>query len=701
MNNFKRISAVVLAGLTLIVASGSSHGLGFGKANSKAILGDTLRVTVPLHLEAGEEMSDECLAADVYFGDDKVPDAAVTATLLGAEGATDRVMKVTTTAAVNEPVVTIYLVAGCLSKITRKYVTFADPPNMVAPNLADASPALSRESVAMASLGGDEPQAAPHSSKSARAASHSRQHAGRAVAKAAADEASETDAPVMSGRAAHVMADASMDAPAGSSSLKSEKRLRTGSRHAAKAQAESAGLVLERADIEAMTVPTLRMSAGMVSVILADDQSPELMARRQAAAAIWLALNATPDQFMKDRQRLQELEQRLAQLKEEGARSKSALASLQARLQQAESQPANNKLLMILGAVALGAIAVAAYMWKKQRQQPKSGTDAWWQSQPEGLQRDEPTSEPLSTPHEPAPPRAADPFVPPLKTEPAPRVTEPMPLSAEAAQAQAKAVATPPSTFQVVPDAPAQTAAMATSAPATFVSRHAEPLREVSVEELIDLEQQAEFFVVLGQDDAAIGLLEGHVQHTTGASPLPFLKLLEIYRRLAKKADYERVQLEFNKRFNAYAPSWESDLQHGHSLADYPGVIERLQALWAEPSKAMEVLEKSLTRPDSSADTFELPAYRELLFLYAVARDLSERDVSPAKSGVDLLLPVVDMGGAVSAAAEQALPSGGGSNVIEPLMATRPIKAQPDVLPSFDLDLHLDDIAEPAEAHKP
>ena len=31
--------------------------------------------------------------------------------------------------------------------------------------------------------------------------------------------------------------------------------------------------------------------------------------------------------------------------------------------------------------------------------------------------------------------------------------------------------------------------------------------RDVSVEELIDLEQQAEFFVVLGQDEAAIDLL--------------------------------------------------------------------------------------------------------------------------------------------------------------------------------------------------
>ena len=57
------------------------------------------------------------------------------------------------------------------------------------------------------------------------------------------------------------------------------------------------------------------------------------------------------------------------------------------------------------------------------------------------------------------------------------------------------------------------------------------PARELSVEELIDLEQQADFFVVLGQDEAAIDLLMEHVRSSGGASPMPYLKLLEIYRR--------------------------------------------------------------------------------------------------------------------------------------------------------------------------
>ncbi len=170
------------------------------------------------------------------------------------------------------------------------------------------------------------------------------------------------------------------------------------------------------------------------------------------------------------------------------------------------------------------------------------------------------------------------------------------------------------------------------------VPHAAEPPHAISVEELIDLEQQAEFFVVLGQDEAAIDLLMGHLRSTGGASPLPYLKLLEIYRRRDDQEAYERIRERFNRRFNAYASDWQSDPQQGRTLLDYPNVIARLQALCATPTKTMQALEASLFRRDAGSSTFDLPAYRELLFLYSVARDLAERESPPAS--VDLLLPI-------------------------------------------------------------
>lgn len=162
--------------------------------------------------------------------------------------------------------------------------------------------------------------------------------------------------------------------------------------------------------------------------------------------------------------------------------------------------------------------------------------------------------------------------------------------------------------------------------------------RDVSIEELIDLEQQAEFFIVLGQDAAAIDLLVEHLRLTGGGSPLPYLKLLEIYHRLGEQAAYERTRGRFNERFNAYAPAWAEGLQKGRGLEDYPGVVPRLTQVWRRPLDAMAELEALLFRK-SRGDLFDLPAYREVLFLYALARDLFDRE-SAGTMDVDLLLPI-------------------------------------------------------------
>jgi hypothetical protein len=187
--------------------------------------------------------------------------------------------------------------------------------------------------------------------------------------------------------------------------------------------------------------------------------------------------------------------------------------------------------------------------------------------------------------------------------------------------------------------------------------------RDVTIEELIDLEQQAEFFIVLGQDEAAIDLLVEHLRHTGGGSPLPYLKLLEIYGRRGDREAYERMRSRFNRRFNAYAPEWGVDLAHGRSLEDYPGVLPRLQQAWPRPIDAMAELEALLFRR-SRGELFDLPAYREVLFLYSLARDLLDR-LAVSGGAVDLLLPLGEESEPVAASPRpflaldgDALPSG-------------------------------------------
>jgi hypothetical protein len=56
----------------------------------------------------------------------------------------------------------------------------------------------------------------------------------------------------------------------------------------------------------------------------------------------------------------------------------------------------------------------------------------------------------------------------------------------------------------------------------------------------------------------------------------------------------------------------------------------------------MEALDSTLFRRNAATETFDLPAYGEILFLYSIARDLSEHIEGPPLADVDLLLPLAD-----------------------------------------------------------
>ena len=85
-----------------------------------------------------------------------------------------------------------------------------------------------------------------------------------------------------------------------------------------------------------------------------------------------------------------------------------------------------------------------------------------------------------------------------------------------------------------------------------------------------------------------------HLGLPANKSPLPYLKLLEIYRRRGARTEYERMRARFNQRFSAFAPDWDSDLQAGRTLESYPGVMPRLQQAWSRPLDAMAELDALL-----------------------------------------------------------------------------------------------------------
>lgn len=652
-------------GAALLATASAACALGLGQGPAALTLGEFLDFAIPARLEPGEELANNCVTADVYFGDNKLPGSAVHAKV-DSRSETLKIVHVLTDRRIDEPVVTVYLVAGCKeAHVSRKFVAFADPPATQLPAVvppAGSTPVV----VPAASVTQGAPKAQPAvapggDGPGANAAANSsspKTQRGAARQDAAATESAATPSASRSLRMA-----SSLGGKAGKSR----------GAHAAHKQpkAETASPAPEASRLQldplepgaAVTAEAALRMSGDIARVPEDGNavSAETAQRRLAAAAMWRALNASPEERAKDKQRLEELEARFAKLQAETAAAQQTVAALQERVQKAEARKGGGN--MVFGFAALSVALAGALAWMLWRQRQSALLEQQWWASSQAIED--------STVQADAEESAAD---RPASVHGAPDLSAPAAVASPAAPAV-------PSYPELNEPVAAPAAAAPAPKPAAPKPPRTEPARAVSVEELIDLEQQAEFFLVLGQDQAAIDLLESHIDSTAGTSPLPYLKLLELFQRRGDRADYERIREAFNAQFNAYAPEWEADLQHGHTLADYPGVIERLQNLWPSPERAMDVLQASLLRRDPQDETFDLPAYRELLFLYSVARDLSERN--QATVPVDLLLPIQ----------EDAAPE-----PVVPLTATRPVKAFPQASRPLAVDVTLPDVDLPASS---
>lgn len=572
---------VVVTG-AMFWAQGASA-LGLGAAPQSVLMGVPLEFSIPVQLEPGEVLDAECLAAEVQIGERRQPAFGVRAALDATTDARQPWVRVATLATVDEPVVNVSVSVGCHARVTRRYTVFADPP-LTGPGLAPASP---------------EPAPSAATAPAAGAA-----------------RAAATGAPSASEPTARSVAVAGPAAEA-------IERGATPAKRSARARKPRAGgpVAAVRAGTPA-PAPRLALEAPDPEVL--HRAVAAALAEQQASAAAAAALAASAASAAGSR--MQALEEQLAALRAEGTLQREQMQLLRQRLAQADTARAWMPWLL---AVLAGSVGLALWLgWRlhlaRHAQQPQ-----WWAEARQMLadaRRDDQVPQPLDIAR-PQPKAAAKVQRPPPAHE------RDGPVSAARARASegdwVQEATTPrPAPLLVEPELPTIAEPVAAAGAS----------RAVSVDELIDLEQQAEFFVVLGQDDAAIDLLMGHLRDSGGTSPLPYLKLLEIYRRQGDREAYERTRTRFNQRFNAYAPDWDTDMQHGRSLDGYPEVMARLERAWPAPIDAMAELEALLFRKDGG-EVFDLPAYREVLMLYSLAHEMMGR-TGNEPPGVDVLLPL-------------------------------------------------------------
>ena len=607
-------------GLVLILAVVPALAAGLGSGGTTAVLGQPLDFAVQVRLDPGETLGPECVQAEVTAGDRHIPPPLVRA-LVEMTGPDTARVRVVTQPTIDEPVVGIQVSVGCTVRLSRRYVVLADPPSTalvpVAPSLAAAPTAES---------GGSAAEAAQSSSAAPAQAP---------LAGSAADARPRQPAPTLT-RVARAEAPKASADPELRARAREQARSRAEGRAAAVRQ-RSQALQAARAAAPAEG-PRLKLDVAERAAPSKTSVEDALTAVAQAASAARAAASAASASAL----RIASLEATVEQLRSEAKASRDLATAFRDRLSRAEGAAGWTMPLM---AVAVLLAALAAWLaWRLGRVQaelqqgwrvaaaplvePAAGSEVTANRNPTApipfvtseLSAPEPApapARPRSLPAWPAP-------VPVSGSQPLPDVTEASPKVSVSLGDPA-----------LEPEPPMQRTDLLAGGPR---SDKGAP-RDVSIEELIDLEQQAEFFVVLGQDDAAIGLLMEHLRSTGGGSPLPYLKLLEIHRRRGSRDAYERMRGHFNQRFNAYAPAWGVDLGHGRALDDYPGVIPRLQEVWPRPMDAMAELEALLFRK-SRGELFDLPAYREVLFLYSLARDLLDRAAADEGS-VDVLLPIV------------------------------------------------------------
>jgi len=550
------------------------------------VIGQPLDLQFDLSLDNEGEASAACPQAEVFYGETGVDPSRVRLVVSPGNRPAQAQVRLLSSVAVNEPFVSIVLRAGCGQSLSRRYVLLAS-----APVAADARQAASVSQAA--SVGALPVAPAPTASAGAATSRSMDESAANARPKPAARPAVSTATP--STRRAKPAPGAAKAAEPGRPRLELQSPLDW----------------LEEHDVR------LRPSMEMAKPA---EVTPE---QRAAAAATWRSLGmeapAVPAEAPGTAERLQALEAELKTLQAKEARERNRTAVLQGQLDEAESD--RRTYWLVTAVLALLALALGALSARWWRLRGDGHRPVWWKRRhlaPE----DSESGLPSQWADDVAPPSAAAVMPPP------PVVARPPMAPVAVAAATEAAWQDPPARAFPSPAVTAVAVAGADVLPASDVD-----------DAEVDAQQNAEFYVSLGQYEQAISLLQRYIAARPGTSPAVYLDLLKILHTLSLTDDYRKLREEFNAIFNAEVPAFAGFLKSVRRLEDYPDALNAIQSRWRQP-EVLEVIDAYLYRSGGPVQPvpFELEAYRELLLLRMIAQFLhgqpGARGIRPSVAGV-------------------------------------------------------------------
>lgn len=581
-------------------ASVGVWGLSLGSSAGQALMGRPLDISIPLTFAADESSSELCPVVRVYFGEDPVGAGQVRTAVKGEGSSGGAVLHVSTLSPLTEPYARVDVVAGCTNQFSRQYTILADLPSIETPKPVKAPLAVVLPS-AQAVEGKDPKRPALAAAPPALDGPLTAQVTSKLTARAVQSR-EPLSAPKTAQQPARVVPES--------------------------LSPQGARLKLDPVELvssAAQWTPSLKMAAESDSFAV-EEVNPELEQRRAAARALWRALNEDPDQLVASQAKSGVALAETQAVRQQLAAARQAEADLQAALQAERDGIYTHPVVLVLGGgllVALGGIAVAM---RRGNQVPVDKAPWWKRAEAKPPQADKPAAPVTSLPTKVKPRKKRNPFA---------GLTDWFEnwKHNRRRRSEDDSFFPPDSLFKGGPVRREITQRAVDKGPTTMggsefsASSLLHGTRSVATEELFDLQQQVEFFISLGQAEQAVDVLVAHLSDSLEPSPLAYLDLLRLYHDLDRRTEYEALRKDFNRQFGGAAPAFENYSQSRRGLERYEKALSRIQNLWPTPA-VLDVIEGSIFRQSSGdeQEVFDLEAYRELLLLYGIAREIIEPD---------------------------------------------------------------------------
>ena len=324
-----RAITIKFSAAVLLLAAFSSQALTLGRMRGAALVGQGLDIAVQVQMDPEDTPASLCFEADVFHADTRQDPRRVQVTVETAPASQLVNVRVVSSAPVDEPVVTVYLRAGCTQKTSRRYVLLADiATEQAAPVAVRALPVpminmpsepapAEAATVSVAAPAGGSAAAGPPERAATVATAR------RPVAPRKARPATKAPAPAARVRKA---APPKIAVPPTASSTQPKENL------SAPGSAGQPRLKLDPQEVLSERVATLESSAA---------EAPSGLAAREALEA----------------QRLQSLENSVKNLLALAAKNEASLLEVRTQLQRAESERYRNPLVVGLIALLLACLA--------------------------------------------------------------------------------------------------------------------------------------------------------------------------------------------------------------------------------------------------------------------------------------------------------------------------------------------------------